>query len=78
MPPGLTSFRASPDGGWQYTAVQLIEKLRFLKADGGDINANLTFLNADYPDPSAVSGKIKKAFPDIIHRETPALYRVIV
>lgn len=44
----LTSFSVSQDGTWSPTADQLIEKLRYLKADGVDIACNPTFINKEY------------------------------
>lgn len=52
----LTGFKAFSDGTWQYTAEQLIEKLKFLKADGVDINANMVFLNKEYVDAVKAAG----------------------
>lgn len=44
----LTSFSVLQDGTWSPTADQLIEKLRYLKADGVDIACNPTFINKEY------------------------------
>ena len=44
----LTGFKTFENGTWQYTADQLIEKLKFLKADGVDIHANLSFITEEY------------------------------
>lgn len=44
----LTGFKAHADGTWNFTADQLIEKLRELGADGVDIHANMVFLTEEY------------------------------
>lgn len=52
----LTSFKTNANGTWQYTAEQLIEKLKFLKADGVDIHANMVFLTKEYVDTVKAAG----------------------
>ena len=44
----LTGFKVNQDGTWNYTADELIEKLRFLGADGVDIHGNLVFITPEY------------------------------
>lgn len=54
----LTAFKAFPNGTWRYTAEQLIAKLKEIKADGVDINANFNFLNKEYVKKVKAAGFI--------------------
>jgi len=44
----LTLCRAQSDGTWGPTAKELVEKLKGLKADGVDMDGNLSFITEDY------------------------------
>ena len=52
----LTGFTVNPDGTWYPTADDVICKLRELKADGVDINGNLSFINAAYVEKVKAAG----------------------
>ncbi|MBQ4314282.1 MAG: glycerophosphodiester phosphodiesterase, partial [Lentisphaeria bacterium] len=52
----LTGFKTSQEGTWKYTADELIEKLRYLGADGVDIHANMVYLTAEYVEKVKAAG----------------------
>lgn len=52
----LTGFKVNQDGTWYPTADDVISKLRELKADGVDINGNLSFINAEYVEKVKSAG----------------------
>lgn len=52
----LTVFKTSQEGTWKYTADELIEKLRYLGADGVDIHANMVYLTAEYVEKVKAAG----------------------
>lgn len=52
----LISFTVDQNGTWSPTSSVLIEKLRFLKADGVDIHGNLTFITKEYVEKVKSAG----------------------